>query len=434
MSDRAVTPARQLQGAVRPPGDKSISHRAAMLAAIGDGSAKLANYSTGADCQSTLRCLEQLGVQVARGEEVIEIAGVGLRGLQAPGARLDAGNSGSTIRMLSGILAAQPFASEIGGDASLSRRPMARIKEPLTMMGANIKAALGAMPPLQFAAAAGGLRAIEYQLPVASAQVKSAILLAGLFASGTTRVLEPIATRDHTELMLQHLGAPLERHAGVIEIRGPVESLRALGEYVVPGDPSSAAFFLCAAAALPGSDVIVEEVLLNPTRAALLDVLARLGAQPQVMAVEERAGELVGTLQIRGPKSGLGGTNIAGAEAAALMDEVPILAVLATQTTAGIRFEDVAELRVKESDRIETVAANLRAMGARCEAGPSSLEVPGKQRLRGARVVTRGDHRIAMAFAVAGLWAEGETVIEDSECAAVSYPEFFADLDRLASR
>jgi len=432
-SERTVQPAIRVEGAVRPPGDKSISHRAAMLAALGDGVSKLANYCTGADGQSTLACLEQLGVAIQRNEEAVEVAGAGLEGFRAPGAPLDAGNSGSTMRMLSGLLAAQPFSSVIGGDASLARRPMARIIEPLCRMGARIAAADGGKPPLAFSAA-GGLHSIEYRLPVASAQVKSAILLAGLFADGATRVIEPIPTRDHTELMLQHLGAPLEQRGREVEIRGPAGALKALGEFRVPGDPSSAAFFLCAAAALPGSEVIIEEVLLNPRRSALLDVLARLGAQPHMMAVEERAGELVGTLQIHGPKPGLSGTQVAGAEAAALIDEVPVLAVLATRTRQGVRFDDVAELRVKESDRIETIAANLRAMGASCETGPSWLHVPGQQRLRGARIATQGDHRIAMAFAVAALWAEGETVIEGAECAGVSYPGFFADLDRLAGR
>ncbi|MGH9394180.1 MAG: 3-phosphoshikimate 1-carboxyvinyltransferase, partial [Terriglobales bacterium] len=330
MPPRTIHPARSLQGALRPPGDKSISHRAAMLAALGAGSSTLANYSTGADCQSTLACMQALGVAVSRGENGIEIAGAGMGGLRAPAQALDAGNSGSTIRLLSGILAAQPFAAEIGGDASLNQRPMARVIAPLAAMGASIAAGAGGLPPLRFSPAASGLHGIEYRLPVASAQVKSAILLAGLYAEGATRVLEPVPTRDHTELMLEHLGVPIERRPGQITLQ-PAAELKPLGEFRVPGDPSSAAFFLCAAAALPGSHLAVEEVLLNPKRSVLLDVLARLGAQAQVLAVEERAGELVGTLQLQAPAA-LAGAAVAGAEAAAVIDEVPILAVLATQT------------------------------------------------------------------------------------------------------
>ena len=449
MPELTIAPARNLSGAVRPPGDKSISHRCALLAALAEGPSTLENYSTGADCQSSLACVEALGVEVTRApgpdggkaDAKITIAGVGLRGLRAPAAPLDAGNSGSTLRMFSGVLAAQPFASEIGGDASLSRRPMKRILEPLGRMGARIAAAAGAVgkdcPPLRFTPAPGPLQAIEYVLPVASAQVKSAILFAALYAEGTTVVAEPLATRDHSELLLRHMGAPLERKRRPrlqVELTGPVERLAPLASFRIPGDPSSAAFFLCAAACFAGSDLLVDEVSLNPTRSALLDVLARLGAKPQVVSVEERAGELVGSLHLDGPKDGLGGTVIEGEEAVALIDEVPILAVLATQTRGGIEFRDVAELRVKESDRIAAIAQNLRALGAECAERPDGLLVPGNQKLRGARIATHGDHRIAMAFAIAALRAEGESVVDEPECAGISYPGFFADLERLAER
>jgi 3-phosphoshikimate 1-carboxyvinyltransferase len=428
-----VQSARVVSGAMRPPGDKSISHRCAMLAALGEGESKLANYATGADCRSTLECLRGLGVEWTEAESAIAIRGVGMRGLRAPEAGLDAGNSGSTMRMLSGILAAQPFAAEMGGDGSLSRRPMRRILEPLRAMGARISAAAGDLPPLRFAGAGDGLRAIEYRLPVASAQVKSAILLAGLFARGTTVVHEPAATRDHTEQLLRHLGAPLESRGGSVAITGPVAKLAPLGEFRIPGDPSSAAFFLCAAAMLPGSDLLVDEVSLNPTRSALLDVLARLGARAQMVSIEDRGGELVGSVHLDGPAA-LGGASISGAEAVALIDEIPILAVLATQTQEGMEFRDVGELRVKESDRLEAIAANLRALGAACETGSDWLRVGGGQKLRGARLPSHGDHRIAMAFAVAGLLASGETVIEDAECASISFPDFYTTLERLAER
>ncbi|MGH9412190.1 MAG: 3-phosphoshikimate 1-carboxyvinyltransferase [Terriglobales bacterium] len=433
--DLALSPARNLSGALRPPGDKSISHRCALLAALAEGSSKLSHYATGTDCQSTLACLAALGVPVEHIEsEVAAITGVGLRGLRAPDAPLNAGNSGTTLRMLSGILAAQSFATEISGDASLCNRPMRRVLDPLRLMGAAAIAASGGRPPLRFAASAG-LHGLDYTLQVASAQVKSALLLAGLYAQGMTRIVEPRATRDHTEVLLRHMGAPLEQTARprAASLRGPVERLAPLGEFRVPGDPSSAAFFLCAAAAMPGADLLVDEVSLNPTRSALLDVLRRLGARPEVVSIEDRAGELVGSLHLDGPV-GLTGTRIAGEEAVALIDEIPILAVLATRTRDGIEFADVGELRVKESDRLAAIAHNLRAMGAECEERPDALLVPGGQKLHGAELPSHGDHRIAMAFSVAALLAVGDSLVQDADCASISYPEFYATLERLAER
>lgn len=430
--DQLLSPASILSGALRPPGDKSLSHRCAILAALASGPSQLTHFATGADGQSTLRCLEALGVQVERaGDGAITVTGAGLGGLRPPVAPLDAGNSGTTMRLLSGVLAAQPFASSIAGDASLSARPMGRVLDPLRAMGARAASEAGGRPPLRFAPAAA-LQGLDYTLPVASAQVKSALLLAGLYAHGTTRVREPLPTRDHTEVLLRHLGAPVALEAGVA-IAGPVESLAPLGAFRIPGDPSSAAFFLCAAAALPGSDLLVDEVSLNPSRSALLDVLRRLGARPQVVSIEDRCGELVGSLHLDGPAA-LSGTRIAGAEAAALIDEIPILAVLATRTREGITFDDVGELRVKESDRLAALADNLRAMGAVCEAGATSLHVPGDQPLHGAALACHGDHRIAMAFAVAALWARGDTLIRGAECASISYPEFYTTLAGLVER
>jgi 3-phosphoshikimate 1-carboxyvinyltransferase len=411
---------------------------------LAEGRSRLEHYASGADCHSTLACLRALGLDIEEANESIVIAGTGLRGLRSPDKLLDAGNSGSTIRMLSGILAAQPFASSIGGDASLSRRPMKRIIEPLTLMGARISSADG-RPPLAFAPPTDGhLKSIEYRLPIASAQVKSAILLAGLFANGSTIVEEPAPTRDHTELALRNFGVEVHRRRGRIEVRPPAKPL-APQQFRVPGDPSSAAFFLCAAALFPDASVIVEEVSLNPTRAALLDVLRRMGVHLELVALEERGGEVVGSIKVGGnvtvgtsryspQQARLRRTRISGAESVALIDEIPVLSVLATAVEGGIEFRDVAELRVKESDRITAIAQNLRAMGAHCEERPDGLVVPGPQQLHGAEIQTFSDHRIAMAFSVAALIARGESIIDDPACVSISFPEFYTLLDQIVQR
>jgi 3-phosphoshikimate 1-carboxyvinyltransferase len=418
-----VSAAQGVHGSVALPGDKSVSHRYAMLAALAQGESRLANFSTGADCQSTLACLAGLGAEVMRGEGTIGIRGGALR---KPAAPLDCGNSGSTMRMLSGILAGQPFRTELVGDESLSRRPMRRVIEPLQQMGARIDSRDGRSPLVIHG---GGLRAIDYTLPVASAQVKSAILLGGLFADGTTWVEEPVRTRDHTEIALAAFGAHVERDRLRAGISGG-QVLHAI-EAVVPGDLSSAAFFLCAAAIFPGSQLIVENVLLNPRRAVLLDVLAAMGAQITVLHVEERLGELAGAVRITGGP--LRGGTIAGAQTAALIDELPVLAAIAPCTSEGIEIRDAGELRHKESDRIAAVASNLRAMGAEVEEREDGLRVRGGQRLHGAEIDSQGDHRIAMAFAVAALRASGDTLIRGADCARISFPEFF-DLLRLVTQ
>ncbi|MGH9491025.1 MAG: 3-phosphoshikimate 1-carboxyvinyltransferase [Terriglobales bacterium] len=429
-----LRPARQLSGAVRPPGDKSISHRSAILAALAEGRSTIANFSTGADCRSTLACLQALGAGIETGADgEIAITGHGRAGLKPPAAELDAGNSGSTIRMLSGILAAQPFSSRISGDASLRRRPMRRVIEPLEQMGARITAADG-FPPLAFAPSPG-LRGIAYRPPVASAQVKTAVLLAALFAAGETVVTEPLPTRDHTEIALRQFGAAVRSLGGNRIALQPSPAEWAPQTLRVPGDPSSAAFFLCAAALLPESDLLVDEISLNPRRAALLDLLRRMGARVSMVNLEARHGELAGSLVVRGPEHGrLQGAEIAGAETVALIDEIPILAVLATAADGGIRFRDAAELRVKESDRLAAIAANLRRMGAVCEERPDGLDVPGPQPLHGAALESYGDHRIAMAFSIAALAARGESAIQDPGCVAISYPEFFATLASLSGQ
>ncbi|HEV2022498.1 MAG TPA: 3-phosphoshikimate 1-carboxyvinyltransferase [Terriglobales bacterium] len=423
-----LQPARNLVGTLRLPGDKSISHRYAMLAALADGRTVLENFSTGEDCAHTLGCLRALGCGVEQtGGGRVEIEGRG-RELGAPSAPLDCGNSGSTMRMLTGILAAQNFASELAGDASLSRRPMARVIEPLTVMGAHISSAEGARPPLRITGAK--LRAIDYKMPVASAQVKSSVLFAGLLAEGQTFVEEPLPTRDHGELALQAFGAEITRTRNRVGITGG-QKLRAI-EAPIPADISTAAFFLCAAALFPESSLTIEDLLLNPTRAAVLDVLAAMGARILTLSLEVHNGELVGTVKLEA--AALKGASISGAQTAALIDELPVLAAIAPYTEEGIEIRDARELRVKESDRIAAIAAGLRAMGAEVEEREDGLRIPGRQRLRGARVDSAGDHRIAMAFAVAALRAEGETTLSGAQAAAVSYPEFFATLESLVER
>jgi len=422
---QAIHPAARLEGLLRLAGDKSISHRYAMLAAIAEGQTRLHNYSTGADCASTLACLRALGVPIDREGTEVAISGRGLDGLQAPTATLDAGNSGSTIRMLSGILAAQPFKSAIAGDESLSRRPMQRIIQPLQAMGASIDARDGRFPPLEIHPAR--LHAIDYPLPVASAQVKTCVLFAGLFADGTTIVREPARTRDHTEIALREFGADLDVRARVISIR-PRPGLRAL-DLTVPGDLSSAAFFLVAALLLPGSHIVIEGVGLNPTRSELLDFLISMGANLTVRNLAIHAGEPVGDIEVR--YSPIRGGVIEKELTAALIDEIPVLAVLGAASAEGLIVRDAAELRIKETDRIATVADNFARMGVAVEVLPDGLRVPGRQKFRPAELDSFGDHRIAMAFAVAALASPGESTIEGAEAAAVSFPEFFKLLDTL---
>ena len=356
-----VRPARNVRGSVQLPGDKSISHRYAMLAGIAEGPSRLENYSTGADCASTLGCMGSLGVNWERKDgNVIEMQGRGLS-LVAPTTALDCGNSGSTMRMLSGIVAGQKFTSEMIGDESLSRRPMARVITPLTAMGAKI-ASQEEKPPLRITG--GALKAIDYKMPVASAQVKSCLLFAGLFADGETRVEESMRTRDHGEVALRAFGAQLNRKSSgagnEVSIRGG-QRLRGI-EARVPSDLSSAAFFLCAAALFPGSQLTIPNLLMNPTRARLLDILMQMGLRISVTQLDEIHGEMVGSLQVEGAK--LKGATIAGADSAALIDEIPVLATIAPYTERGIEVRDAQELRVKESDRIAAMAKNLRAHGS----------------------------------------------------------------------
>jgi len=426
--ERLIRPARNIYGSLRLPGDKSISHRYGMLAAFAEGTSRFANFSTGADCASTLACMEALGAQVKSGEGIIEVTGVAGR-VSPANHPLDCGNSGSTMRMISGLLAAQEGTFTLVGDASLSRRPMERIRKPLEAMGAKLALTEGHAP---LAIEGSRLLAIDYTTPVPSAQVKTCVLLAGLQTRGTTTVREAVRTRDHSELALRAFGANLTRDLNSVSIAGP-QPLHAI-DAVVPGDISSAAFFLCAAALFPGSTLLLDSLGLNPTRATLLDVLAALGARITVLHLEEKNAELVGSVQISAPVEGLGSTQISGSLAAQLIDELPVLAAIAPHTSGGIRIRDAKELRVKESDRIALVARNLRAMGAEVMEFEDGLDVPGGQTLHGATIDSGGDHRIAMAFSVAALRAEGETLIQGAESTAISFPEFFDLLDLVAER
>jgi 3-phosphoshikimate 1-carboxyvinyltransferase len=429
ITSRLIQPARNIQGSLRLPGDKSISHRYALLGGLAEGTTRLTNFSTGADCASSLACVGELGAQVTRNPDAsVEI--IGAAGRFQPSANpLDCGNSGSTMRMLSGLLTAQSGAFTLIGDASLSRRPMERIRKPLAQMGAHIDLTEGHAP---ITIQGAPLTAIDYTTPIPSAQVKTALLFAGLQANGTTTVREAVRTRDHGELALRAFGATLERSLDSVSIAGG-QQLHAI-EATVPGDISSAAFFLCAAALFPGSNLIFDALGLNPTRATLLDVLTALGAHIGVLNLEDKHGELVGVVQVNAPPQGLTGTTVSGALSAQLIDELPVLAAIGPYTQNGIRIRDAKELRVKESDRIALVAANLRAMGAEVEEFDDGLDVPGGQTLHGAEIDSGGDHRIAMAFSVAALRATGDTLIRGAESAAISFPEFFDLLDRIAER
>ena len=436
MKKQTVEPAKLLTGGVELPGDKSISHRYAMLAALAEGTSELRHFSAAADCHSTLACLNALGAEIKVDKDTVRITGRGPRGLRASRKPLDAGNSGTTMRLMAGILSGQEFSSKLTGDASLEKRPMKRVVAPLREMGADIRAREDNFAPLEIRGE--HLHGIDYQMPVASAQVKSAVLLAGLFADGVTTVTEPARTRDHTEIALEEFGAAIEKQGRTTQIHGLVGG-NGTGKLVaksldVPGDLSSGVFFIAAASLLPDSTVTLQNVGLNPTRTAILDSFAGMGASIQMVSLKSAHGEIVGDLVVKGAP--LKGGVVEGAQIALVIDELPMLAALGPYTEEGIEIRDAAELRVKESDRIAALAENLRRMGARVEERPDGLKVGGRRagKLHGAEIDPRGDHRIAMAFAVAALAADGPTVIRDADCAAVSYPMFFQDMNRLAER
>jgi 3-phosphoshikimate 1-carboxyvinyltransferase len=424
-----VRPAARMRGRVRPPGDKSISHRYALLAALANGTSSIHGYSTGGDCRSTLECLRTLGVSIEEIQRTAEglslrIGGRGLGGLRAPASALDAGNSGSTMRMLAGVLSAHPFTSTMIGDESLSRRPMKRVIVPLDRMGARIASNDG-RPPLTIRGAARP-EPIDFEPEVPSAQVKSAVLLAGLHSDGTTHVRESTATRDHTERALAAFGVEVTEDAKGIGLRGR-QALTAQ-QLAVPGDISSAAFWMVAAASLSGSEIVIDHVGLNPSRTGILDILRRMGAQVSLEAKNQGPGEPIGTITVR--HGGLTSTEIAPQEVPGVIDELPVLGALATHG-GELRVTGAGELRVKESDRISALADGFRRMGGDVEEFPDGFHICGRERLKGGEVDARHDHRLAMAFAIAALGASGPTIIHDAGAAAVSYPEFFSVLESL---
>jgi 3-phosphoshikimate 1-carboxyvinyltransferase len=433
MSTEIIRPARTLQGSLTVPGDKSISHRYAMLAGLAEGTSRLSNFSTGADPHSSLACMEALGATVVTTgvgpAAVIEVTGAA-GAFRQPTASLDCGNSGSTMRMLAGLIAPHPHTFTLIGDSSLTPRPMERIRKPLAQMGAQIELTEGHAPITIHGQA---LHAIDFTTPIPSAQVKTAVLFAGLQATGTTSLTESIRTRDHTEHALKAFGATLTRQGDKLSIPGN-QKLKAV-DATIPGDISSAAFFLCAALLFPDSNLVLDSLGMNPTRAALLDVIAALGGRIKVLTVEEHHGELIGTIQInRGVTTPTGPFVISGALTAQVIDELPVLAAIAPYTANGLILRDAQELRVKESDRIALVAKNLAAMGAIFTENPDGLEIPGNQALHGAEIDSGDDHRIAMAFSIAALRATGDTQINGAEAASISFPEFFTALNSLAQR
>lgn len=435
MTSMRIRPARRIVGRVSLPGDKSISHRAAIIAALAKGTSLISNFATGADCAATVACLKALGVVVSETDAGLAVHGVGRNGLTPPATPLDCGNSGTTMRLLAGVLAGQNFTSTLIGDESLSGRPMKRVIEPLEAMGATVNSTDG-QPPLTIAGS-GSLKGIEYELPIASAQVKSCILMGALNASGHTQVRETVnKSRDHTERMLQQFEAPVTIKASAemysTTVAGPVD-LQA-HHVDVPGDISSAAYFIAAAALLGDSDLRVENVGLNQTRTGFLQTFISVGLDVRISNEREECKEPRGTIQVIGkrPSRSLE-TSRSGPAMAQLIDELPLLAVLGSQTPGGIEIRDAEELRLKESDRISATVKNLRAMGATVrEFDDGMLVSPGQ--LRGARIESCGDHRIAMAFTIAALIADGESELVDSTCVGVSFPDFFDLLESIVER
>lgn len=414
-----ISPRSRLRGTFTLPGDKSLSHRLALLAALAEGESQFEGFAQAADCDSTLACLRALGVDVEREGPHVRVRGRGVGALRAPAHVLDCGNSGSTLRMLAGVLAGRPFRATLSGDASLRRRPVERVAGPLRAMGAWAESHDG-RPPLTIEG--GPLRALEHTLAVASAQVKTALLLAGLQADGTTVVREPVLSRDHTERLLPAFGVPVGRHGLAVSVEGGAR-LRPF-DWSVPGDVSSAAFLVVAALVLPDAQVRVEGVLLNPQRTAFLDVLRAMGAQLD-SGLEQTTPEPVGWIEAC--SSRLHGVSVDPELVPALIDEVPALAVAAAAAEGEFTLSGAAELRLKESDRLAALAEGLGGMGVAIDERPDGLRIAGAsgRPLRGARVRSHGDHRIAMALAVAALLADGDTAIEESECVAVSFPGFF---------
>ncbi|MCU0239092.1 MAG: 3-phosphoshikimate 1-carboxyvinyltransferase [Pyrinomonadaceae bacterium] len=421
----------RLRGTLELNGDKSMSHRAAMFSAIANGETKIENFSSSVDCSSTLACFEQLGIEVKREKSTVYVNGKGKNRLQKSAEKLDCGNSGTTMRLISGILAGQNFDSSLIGDESLSVRPMKRIIEPLSLMNAEIKSSENHAPLHIFGK--NPLQAITYEPSVASAQIKSCVLLAGLYADGTTTVIEKTPTRDHTERMLRHFGVQVDVQDEKISVSGDAELTA--NNFLVPSDISSAAFFLVAASCLEGSELLIKNVGLNPTRNAIIQVLQQFGADIEILNEVENCNEPIGDLLVRGKKNltpKVESNVVRGKIIANLIDEIPILAIFGTQLENGLEIRDAKELRVKESDRISAVVGNLRKMNAKVEEFEDGFRVE-KSDLQGATLESFHDHRISMAFTIASLFAKGETKIINAECASVSFPEFFDKLKQVTA-
>ncbi len=418
-----------LKGEVTVPGDKSISHRSIMLGALAEGKTVVRGFLQGADCLSSIACFEKMGIQIEndRAKDIVKIAGKGLHGLQKPDTVLDTGNSGTTTRLISGILAAQDFECTLNGDASIQKRPMKRIMEPLSMMGAQIESILGnGCAPLHITGTQ--LHGIHYNSPVASAQVKSAILFAGLYAEGATSVTEPEISRNHSELMLKGFGASVMSQDRTVTIL-PANQLIAQ-EIDVPGDISSAAYFIAAGLMTPNSEICIRNVGINPTRDGIIKVCQNMGASIAVENIRKTAGEPVADLIVR--TSSLHGTTIGGSIIPTLIDELPVIAVLACFADGTTIIKDAQELKVKESNRIDTVVDNLKRMGADVEATDDGMIIHGGKPLHGATIDSHLDHRIAMSFAIAGGIVDGETDILGAECVNISYPDFYETLSGLS--
>lgn len=414
-----VLPAKSLSGTITVPGDKSISHRAVMLGALAKGKTEIEGFLHAEDCLSTINCFRALGVPIEVTEDVVVIEGKGLYGLKEPEDVLNVGNSGTTIRLLTGILSGQPWTSFLTGDSSIRRRPMGRVTEPLKEMGAQIWGRKGGtLAPL--AIKGGDLKAFTYHSPTASAQVKSAILLAGLYAPGWTEVVEPVRSRDHTEVMLSSFGAEVSISKKEVRIKGQPDLLAQ--RVIVPGDISSAAFFMVAGLIVPESKILIESVGLNPTRAGIIEALQAMGAKIRVFDFQLIAGELIGSLEVE--TSELRGITLGGDIIPRLIDEIPILAVAGAFASGVTEIRDAAELKVKESNRIQAIAEGLVRMGAKVEELPDGLRIYGQKPLQGALCKSYHDHRIAMSLAVAALASKGETQIEDAESVNISFPKF----------
>ncbi|MDF2902591.1 MAG: 3-phosphoshikimate 1-carboxyvinyltransferase [Bacillus sp. (in: firmicutes)] len=415
-----------LQGEIQIPGDKSISHRAVMFGSIANGTTKVTNFLLGEDCLSTISCFRKLGVTINQEDNQVTILGNGLSGLKEPTDILDVGNSGTTIRLLMGILAGRPFHNILVGDHSIGRRPMTRVVKPLSLMGAKIDGKNnGEFTPISIRG--GELTAIDYRLPVASAQVKSSILFAGLQAKGTTTIHEPAKTRDHTERMIRHFGGEVESDGLTVKISGG-QTLTGC-DFQVPGDISSAAFFLVAGAIIPNSEILLKNVGLNPTRTGIIDVMKDMGANITILPTGIDEAEPTGDIIIK--TSQLKGTTIEGDMIPRLIDEIPIIALLASQADGQTVIKDAHELKVKETNRIDTVAGELSKLGASIEATDDGMVITGKTALTSGEVHSHGDHRIGMMLAVAALVCRGEVKLEDAEAISVSYPTFFQDLNKL---